>query len=209
MRKTLTSLLAGAALVTIAGSARAQTPYGYYPPYGGNDYGSAGSADAVLYEYPGFQGRSVVIHIQSGNLANEGFNDRARSARLPGTWRLCEDASFRGHCDTMGGDIPDLSARGINGLSALQHIGDGYDDNPGYPGGGYDRNGVQGRSSVFFPGPAARYRNYGNYGSPYGGYPYGGYGSRNADSFCRQMGYAGALYADTSHGEMADVLCRR
>lgn len=205
MRKTLTSLLAGAALASIAGAAGAQPYGGIFPPYPGNDYGYGNGQTATLYELPGFRGRSVVVNGANDNLANIDFNDRTGSLRLNGSWRLCEDAGYRSRCITLSGSIPDLRARGISGLSSLQAVNGGYDDDYG---GGYDRDGVRGRNSVFFPGPAARYRNYGNYGSPYGN-PYGGYGARNADSFCRQMGYGGSLYADTSHGEMADVLCRR
>lgn len=204
MRKTLTTLMAGAALATIAGAASAQPYGGYYPPYPGPDYNSGYGQTATLYELPGFRGRSVVVTGSNDNLSNIDFNDRTGSVRLNGTWRLCEDAGYHSRCVTLSGSIPDLRDRGISGLSSLQAVGDGYDN-----GGGYGGSGVQGSNSVFFPGPASSYRNNGNYGFPYGGYPYGGYTSRTADGFCRMMGYRSAIYADTSHGEMADVLCRR
>jgi hypothetical protein len=215
MRKTLTSLLAGAALAAVASAAGAQTPgYGYYPPvpaypvapaypgYGG--YGGYGNQTATLYELPGFGGRSVVVNGSTGNLDNIGFNDRTRSLRLSGTWRLCEDSDFRSRCVTLSGSIPDLRERGISGLSSLQPV----DDNDGgYPGPG---GGVQGRSVVFYPGPVNT-----SYGSapPYGyggGNAYGyGTGKRGADAFCRRMGNRDAVYYDSAGYALSDVLCRR
>ena len=219
MRKTLTSLLAGAALAAVASAAGAQTPgYGYpayppvpaypvvpaYPGYGG--YGGYGNQTATLYELPGFQGRSVVVNGSTGNLADNGFNDRARSVQLSGTWRLCEDAGFRSRCETMSGSIPDLSRRGINGLSSLQPV----DNGGGYPGGYPGGAGVQGRLVVFYPGPVSS--SYGA-GPPYGyggGNAYGyGTGKRAADNFCRQMGAREAIYYDSAGNTLQDVLCRR
>jgi len=213
MRKTLMSLLAGAALAAVATAAGAQSPgYGYYPPVppypvnpGYPVYGGGYSNQtATLYELPGFQGRSVVVNGSTTNLDNIGFNDRTRSVRLSGTWRLCEDSDFRSRCETMSGAIPDLGRRGISGLSSLQPIDNGGDD--GYPDGGA----VQGRTVVFYPGPVSS-----NYGSapPYGyggGNAYGyGTGKRAADSFCRRMGNRDAVYYDNTGSILQDVLCRR
>src|SRR5215218_1721501 len=127
MRKSLTLLLSGAALAAVAGAADAQT-YGYpgygQPGYGAPPYGQGpgyGGADtAVLFEYPNFQGRSIVVTRENGNLDGVGFNDRTGSARLEGSWRLCEDKDYRGRCETVTGSIPNLSYRGIKGLSSLQ-----------------------------------------------------------------------------------------
>jgi hypothetical protein len=209
MRKTLTSLLAGAALAAVASAAGAQVPgYGYpaypaVPVVPGYGYGGYGNQTATLYELPGYQGRSVVVNGASTNLDNIGFNDRTRSIRLSGAWSLCEDADFRSRCVTLSGSIPDLNRRGISGLSSLQPVSDGG----GYPGTGA---GVEGRSVVFYPGPVAS-----NYGSapPYGyggGNAYGyGTGKRGADSFCRRMGNRDAVYYDNAGNTLADVLCRR
>ena len=221
MRKTLTSLLAGAALAAIASSAGAQTPgyvypgYPPVPPYPGvpayPGYGGYGSQTATLYELPAFLGRSVVVNGSTGNLADIGFNDRARSVRLNGTWRLCEDAGFRSRCETMSGSIPDLSGRGINGLSSLQPV-----DTGGYPGGypgSYPGGGaVSGRLVIFYPGPVSSNYSYGA-GQPYGyggGNAYGyGVGKRGADAFCRRMGNREAVYYDSANNTLQDVLCRR
>jgi hypothetical protein len=207
MRRTITSLLAGAALATIAGAAGAQTYGGYYPPYGGygydNGYGNTGYGQtATLYELPGFQGRSIVVNGSTNNLDDMGFNDRARSVRFNGTWKLCEDAGYRGHCEILSGSVADLRSRGINGLSSIGP----YNDYGAYPGGGYGR-GVQGRSVVFYAGPVSS--NYSNGYPPYGnGYGYG-VSRRTADDFCRSMGNREAIYYDSAGGTLQDVLCRR
>jgi hypothetical protein len=217
MRTPIKSLLAGAALAAIAGTAGAQTP-GYYPgyppvpaypvvpAYPGYGYGGYGAQTATLYELPGFMGRSVVVNGSTGNLADIDFNDRTRSVRLTGTWRLCEDAGFRSRCETMSGSIPDLSRRGINGLSSLQPVDNGGGYPGSYPGGGA----VQGRSVVFYPGPVSTaYDNAPPYGYG-GGNAYGyGVGKRAADAFCRRMGNRDALYYDNAGNTLQDVLCRR
>lgn len=165
-----------------------------FPGYPGGGWGGTGTA--TLYEFPNFQGRSVVVTREEGNLSNVGFNDRARSARFEGTWRVCEDASYRGRCETFVGSVPNLSLR-ISGVSSLQMTG-GPGGYPGYPGGG---QGVEGRSVVFYAGAVGS-----TYGSPYGQYR----GTRRAaDDFCRQMGHRNSVYFDPAGGDLSDVLCRR
>jgi len=204
MRKPMMMLLAGSALAAIAGTAQAQLPFGGYP---GASYG--GGATATLYEYPNFQGRSVMVNRENGNLDGVGFNDRARSARFEGTWRICEDANYRSRCETLTGAVPDLRRTGIQGASSLQMTSGGYGGYPGsypgsYPGGypgsypdsGYGMGqGVAGTSVVFYPGPV-------------GAMQYGGSSRRAADDFCRQMGNSSSVYYGTSGG-LSDVLCRR
>lgn len=199
MRTIHKALIGGAALASLGTAAHAQFPYDLF------GYGQQGGPDtAVLYEYPNYGGRSVVINREQGNLANVDFNDRARSIRATGSWRLCEDAGFRSRCETVNGSVPDLQRAGLQGVSSLQKVGDGYGGYPGggygYPGGGYGQ-GVPGRDVVFYPGVVGS-----NYGSPYGGY--GGY-RRTADEFCRSMGHRNAVWSDRSGGEVSDVLCRR
>lgn len=202
MRTTYKALIAGAALAAVGTAAQAQFPYDIFSPgYGGPD-------TATLYEYPNFQGRSVVITREQGNLDNIGFNDRARSIRATGSWRLCEDAGFRSRCETVNGTVADLGRFGFHGVSSLQKVGDGGYGYPGgdygYPGGGYPGQGygpVQGRDVVFYPGVVGS-----SYGSPYGGY---GGSRRTADEFCRSMGHRNAAWSDRSGGELSDILCRR
>ena len=205
MRKSYQALLAGAALAAVGTAAHAQFPFN--PGGYGQPYGYQGPDTATLYEYPNFQGRSVTVTREQSNLDSIGFNDRTRSIRVQGSWRLCEDADYRSRCETVTGAEPDLTRRGIHGLSSLQLTGGGYPGGyPGYPGGGYGYPGqgqgpVQGRDVVFYPGVVGS-----TYGSPYGGYRGA---RRTADEFCRSMGHRGSAWSDRSGGELSDVLCRR
>jgi hypothetical protein len=166
--------------------------------------GWGGAETAVLFEYPNFQGRSVTVTRESGNLDSIGFNDRARSVQLTGTWKLCEDAGYRGRCETVTGAVPNLAYRNISGLSSLQvtgAYGGGY-GTPPWGGGGYGQGGVPGTSVVFYPGPVPTT----GYGAPYGSF---GGTKRAADDFCRSMGNRSSVYYDSAGGILSDVLCRR
>ena len=58
---------------------------------------------AIVFERPDFQGRSLTLRDDTGNLSLLGFNDRAASLYvLDGTWELCTDAWFRGSCRIYG-----------------------------------------------------------------------------------------------------------
>lgn len=205
MRTTYKALIAGAALAAVGTAAQAQFPFDVF---GGPQYGAPDTA--TLYEYPNFQGRSITITRERSNLSDVNFNDRARSIRTTGRWKLCEDSDYRSRCDTVNGSVADLRTMGFHGISSLQLVGGGYGNPgypggyPGYPGGGYGQ-GVPGRDVVFYPGVVGT-----TYGSTYGS-PYGGYGGarRTADQFCREMGHRNAVWSDRSGGELSDVLCRR
>lgn len=177
----------------------------------------------TLYELPNFEGRSMSFYADAPNLADQRFNDRARSARIRGSWRLCEDRNFRSRCEPFADDVPDLGRYAFNNtISSLQQVG-GRPDQLGGPEwrGGYDgpartgpaRNGVEGRSVVFFGRPNVN------------GSDIAAGGPASADFFCRQAGLGGAVYFDESqqspralgaNGEeqrnvrvLRDVLCRR
>ena len=210
MRKSYQALLAGAALAAVGTAAHAQFPFdlgGYGQPYG-QPYGYGNPDTAILYEYPNYQGRSVTVTRERSNLADINFNDRTRSSRVQGSWRICEDAGYRSRCETVNGSVPDLTRMGFHGISSVKRVGSGSGGYPGYPGGGYPGypgggyGPSEGRSVVFYPGPAPT----AGYGSPYG--QYGGT-RRTADEFCRQMGHRISAYYDTSGGVLSDVLCRR
>jgi len=106
---------------------------------------SAG-AQITLFDYTRFGGQPFEITQTIPNLADTPFNDRAYSAVVhQGSWQLCADAFFVGHCETLGpGDYPDLGrmglARAVSSVRALS----------GFPGGGraiiYDGAGFYGRS---------------------------------------------------------------
>jgi hypothetical protein len=91
--------------------------------WGGSGSGSGGGSrdSAILYEQPGFRGRSVTVTRESSNLTDLGFNDRARSIRIRGTWQLCSDWKFSGQCVSVQGDQDDLSRLGLPGnLTSLR-----------------------------------------------------------------------------------------
>jgi hypothetical protein len=88
---------------------------------GGDQGGDSSRDEAILYEQPGFRGRSVTVSGESSNLRNEGFNDRAMSIRLRGTWQLCSDANYRGSCVSVRGDQSDLTPYRLSrNLSSLR-----------------------------------------------------------------------------------------
>jgi len=88
-----------------------------------------GGARAVLYERPGFAGRSLPIE---GNvLANfdrTDFNDRAESLRVEGGyWVFCTDAHFEGTCRTFGpGEYPTLPWDVDRKISSGRRISEDY-----------------------------------------------------------------------------------
>jgi Beta/Gamma crystallin len=107
-------------------SARELGGYGAPPSQGGN---WGGGARAVLYENPGFGGRSLVIDNNVvRDLANTGFNDRASSLRIEqGYWMFCSDANFEGQCQTFGpGEYPELPRSLTNRISSGRRISSQY-----------------------------------------------------------------------------------
>ena len=200
-----------AAILALAGPAAAQRGPGG-ASMGGASVG--GGASITLFEAPNYQGPSRTFSADVQNMADQGFNDRAQSARVQGRWRVCEDSRLRGRCVELSGDVPDLAqirlTVAISSIEDLNRRGGG--PSGGYGGGGYGQGGpggfgngpgggygggprpnpgpaLEGRTASFFPNPPA---------GPY----------RNADDFCRRMGFSGVIYAD-DRGQMRDVLCRR
>lgn len=98
---------------------------------GGGNWGGGGGGPArvVMYENPGFSGRSFVINTDVvNNFGNVGFNDRASSLRVErGYWMFCTDANFMGECRTIGpGDYPNLPYGLSNRISSGRRISNDY-----------------------------------------------------------------------------------
>ena len=212
--KTLLAVAGIAAAVLAAGSASAQ------PRQGGQGGFQLGAGSSItLYDLPNFQGQARTFNNSVDNLADLGLNDRAQSAKVQGRWRVCTDSGLRGRCVDLTGDVPNLATLGVTAaISSFQDqnrgqggfSGDrgdrgdrGFERGPGPGFGdrddrGFDRNdrsfagqALEGRTATFYPRPTP---------GPY----------RNADEFCRRLGFAGVIYADQSRGfEIRDVLCRR
>ena len=86
----------------------------------------------TLYDQPNYRGGSATFYRSTGNLDDTHFNDRALSAQIRGTWRVCENASLKGHCEVLTGNLPDLGVVGMQGrISSLEPVA-----GPNY-GGGY------------------------------------------------------------------------
>ena len=191
-----TAALAAAAL---AGAADAQ-------PRGGT---------ATLYDQPNFQGNAVTITRSAPDLGKWRFNDRAQSARFQGRWLICEHDDFRGRCQEVRGDVPNLHSYGLMAqVSSMEPAGSrrggGPGPAPGFPGGG--ARGVDGHRTVFFARPTVR------------GVDVAA-GERGANAFCRSQGLGGAVWFDSSaranqavgpNGELIgrsdvlrDLLCRK
>jgi hypothetical protein len=78
----------------------------------------AGAAfgEATFYEREDFRGRSFTVVDPVANFARYGFNDRASSVAVrSGSYMVCDDAGFRGHCATLPpGDYRSLRSMGLN-----------------------------------------------------------------------------------------------
>ncbi|MEW5686699.1 MAG: beta/gamma crystallin-related protein [Pseudomonadota bacterium] len=200
MNKTL--CIAAVALATLAGgAAQAQR-------YGGNAI--------TLYDQPNFQGASVTITQSAPDLGKWRFNDRAQSAKVQGRWLACEHDEFKGRCQELRGDIPNLHEyRLMAQISSLEPAGQprpGPGPVPPRPGGGAGSRGVEGARTVFFAQPRID------------GYDVAA-GDRGADSFCRRQGLGPAVWYDSSErareaigpdgqivgrsSVLRDLLCRR
>lgn len=199
MKKTIAAAALIAALSAGAASAQQYPPFSFggpQQPYGGPGYGSS----ITFYEGENFYGRQITISGEERDFSRIGFNDRARSARTNGSFMVCEHSEFRGRCQRISGSVRSLEGVGLSGRisSAREDRGGGYpggpggydpddrdDDYGGGYGGGYGnprRDGVQGRTVVFFARPNA------------GGNDIAARGQGSADQFCRASGHGSAVY---------------
>jgi hypothetical protein len=173
-------------------------------------------ARAVLFDQPNFQGRSITIAQGSADLTAQGFAGMAMSGHFDGPWTICADPAFRGHCETVSGDMTDLSQVGLS--RRVDSLRQGADQDAASDGGGqdsyYDRpppapradpedgrafanQGVAGHTVVFFYRPQRA------------GADIPGQGHDLADAFCRDQGLGPALYYATDGVILRDVLCQR
>ncbi|MDO8902256.1 MAG: beta/gamma crystallin-related protein [Phenylobacterium sp.] len=194
-------------------------------PVAAQNYGGGRQPSAILFDQPNFQGRQTTIYGLATNLPRD-WNDKTMSARFQGRWRVCEDSDFRGRCQDVTGDVPNMNSLGmaerITSLQAYSGAGGGGGFGPP-PGGSWRPGGgnwsgpnqyrpTEGVRSVFFPYPT------------YEGYDIAA-GSSSANAFCRSQGLGSSAYYDSSQraqqaidGEgrytgptsvLRDVVCRR
>jgi hypothetical protein len=169
---------------------------------------------ATLYDQPNFQGDSVTITQSAPDLGKWRFNDRAQSARFEGRWLICEHDDFKGRCQEVRGEVPNLHTLGLMAqVSSMEPTGrpGGGGPGPGFPGGPGAR-GAEGTVTVFFPRPTL------------GGVDVAA-GGRGADMYCRRQNLGPAVWFDSSErareavgpdGELVgrssvirDLLCRK
>jgi hypothetical protein len=120
-------------------------------PGGGGGYGGI-----ALFDREDYEGQQRVFTREVSNLQLEGFNDRARSLRLPRsqTWEVCVDANYR-NCRVVNSDWPELDRLGMDRkISSLRpwRQGGGVGGFPP-PGAGYGR-------LILFEDPFFRGRSY-------------------------------------------------
>ena len=86
----------------------------YPPPY-------PEGARLVLFENPGYRGRSVSFDAATAIVSGSG--NRARSAQvLGGTWQLCDGPRFTGRCQQISSSVPDLDQRGLAGVMSARPV---------------------------------------------------------------------------------------
>jgi hypothetical protein len=172
--------------------------------------------NAVLFDQPNFQGRSVTISQGSSDLEAQGFSGMAMSGHFDGDWTICARPVFRGHCEDVHGDVVDLAQLGLSrrvvSLRRTPIEGppppsppaaqDGYFDRPPPPpalpeGGAAPNQGVAGHSVVFFYRPQQA------------GADIPGATKDLADAFCQSQNFGAAVYWDTDGHILRDVLCKR
>lgn len=98
--------------------------------------GQPGSAALVLYEGGNFGGRQLPLSDAAGNLAEQGFNDRASSVEIfRGRWQICAHANFNEPCTVLGPGRHQLQGPLQNSVSSVRPLG-GRRDDPRPPSGG-------------------------------------------------------------------------
>jgi hypothetical protein len=93
---------------------------------------------ATLFSGLNFSGQAFDTNREYSNLPAY-FNDKALSLRITGrtAWEVCSDANFRGNCQILDRDVPDLRRYGlgfaVSSLRPADSQGGSYPGYPGYP----------------------------------------------------------------------------
>lgn len=96
------------------------------PGYPGAGRGRGGWEEQVptlvLFQEPGFRGRSFSTQREVRNLADVGFNDMTASIRLSGggRWQVCTDKNFRGQCLIVSRDTAELATNFFHQISSIR-----------------------------------------------------------------------------------------
>jgi hypothetical protein len=92
--------------------------------------GSAAADRITFYQDDNFGGRQFSADRPVTNFANNGFNDRVRSAVVhDGRWEICVDADFNGGCGVLApGAYPNLGAY-AGRISSVRPMDERYSNN--------------------------------------------------------------------------------
>lgn len=137
IRYLIAAALTAGALAGAASADEKRRGYSY-----ADDYGARGGI--TLYDGAGFRGEAVSFSAAVAQLPRARFNDRAGSVAVQGgSWELCSDSNFRGHCEIVSGDIGDLRRISLNNnISSIRPANRGYGGGRGgYAADGYGRRG--------------------------------------------------------------------
>ncbi|WP_269714651.1 beta/gamma crystallin-related protein [Caulobacter sp. NIBR2454] len=118
-------LILAAGLLALAAPAAHALPKPNLPDFGaipGRIFPKKEERRLILFDGEHYTGHAVVIRTAESNLTRLKMNDRAKSARIVGQWRLCEDSRLRGKCEIVSADIPDLAAAGLPAVSSAAFV---------------------------------------------------------------------------------------
>jgi Beta/Gamma crystallin len=89
----------------------------------------------VLFEHQNFEGKRMTLGHDMPNLDRTDFNDRTESILVrDGTWEVCTDARFRGHCVRLApGEYRNLSGELTRSISSLREVRGGPPPGPQTP----------------------------------------------------------------------------
>jgi hypothetical protein len=120
--------------------------------------GSGQPPSLTLYEFPGFQGRSVTLYADNFDLHDTGVVGRAKSAQVLGQWRVCTAPGLGNRCQTLSRNVADLTALGLAGQVVSAALDMGYSQESWAPDPyAYDVEDYSAPSALAppYPGPAA------------------------------------------------------
>lgn len=157
------------------------------------------SYDIALFSQTNFGGQFVGFNQGDANFSLADFNDQASSIMINrGAWLVCEHANYRGQCEMLDASVSDLRTINLNNeISSLRSYDvrrEGPWRRPVSPPARNTQGGFQGEQTVFFPAPVEHGRRITD-------------GSGAATRFCRNMGFAEAVYKAPGP-VLSDVVCR-
>lgn len=121
--------------VESSGSNQSRYDYNDGRGNGNNGHGNAYGREALtFFAETDFRGRQVRIDGDNEDLREFNFNDDASSLRVEGgSWEICDDRNFRGHCQTVTSNESNLGSLNLNNaVSSVRQIGDGYGSSTGH-----------------------------------------------------------------------------